>query len=69
VHPTQPAKDRTLLVRPSADGSFSVPLAEMEQALAPGGRGWQPQLAPARAWVWPQQRSIEMNAEAYAPAE
>jgi hypothetical protein len=20
-------------------------------------------------WVWPQQRSIEMNAEAYAPAE
>ena len=70
VHPTQPAKDRTLLVRPSADGSFSAPLAEMEQArwrlvAEDGSHSWRLH----GSWVWPQQRSIEMNAEAYAPAE
>lgn len=70
VHPTQPAKDRTLLVRPAADGSFTLPMEEMEQArwrlvAEDGSHAWRLH----GSWAWPQQRSIEMNAEAYAPAE
>lgn len=70
VHPTQPSKDRTLMVRPAADGTFSVPLVELEQArwrlvAEDGSHAWRLH----GNWVWPQQRSIEMNAEAYAPAE
>lgn len=70
VHPTQPSKDRTLQVQPAADGSFSVPLVEMEQArwrlvAEDGSHVWRLH----GTWAWPQQRSMEMNAEAYAPAE
>jgi len=70
VHPTQPGKDRTLQVQPAADGSFSVPLAEMEQArwrlvAEDGSHVWRLH----GTWAWPQQRRMEMNAEAYAPAE
>ncbi|WP_343653703.1 FixH family protein [Herbaspirillum sp.] len=70
VHPTQPSKDRTLLIRTAADGSFSAPLAELEQArwrlvAEDGSHAWRLH----GNWAWPQQRSLEMNAEAYAPAE
>ncbi|KAF1044037.1 MAG: hypothetical protein GAK35_01917 [Herbaspirillum frisingense] len=70
VHPTQPSKDQALIVRPAADGSFSVPVEHLEQArwrlvAEDASHAWRLH----GGWSWPQQRSMEMNAEAYAPAE
>ncbi|MBP0596526.1 FixH family protein [Herbaspirillum sp. LeCh32-8] len=70
VHPTQPAKDRALVVRSAADGSFSLPLDELEQArwrlvAEDASHAWRLH----GAWLWPQQRAVDMSAEAYAPAE
>ncbi|MBO9538382.1 FixH family protein [Herbaspirillum sp.] len=70
AHPTQPARDRALLARPAADGSFAVPLDELEQArwrlvAEDGSHAWRLH----GNWAWPQQRELEMSAQAYAPAE
>ncbi|NUU00976.1 FixH family protein [Herbaspirillum robiniae] len=70
VHPTQPAKDRALIAQAAADGSFAVPVDELEQArwrlvAEDGSRAWRLH----GSWSWPQQRQVEMSAEAYAPAE
>lgn len=70
VHPTQPARDRVLIARPAADGSFAVPLEELEQArwrlvVEDGSRAWRLH----GNWPWPQQREVEMSAQSYAPAE
>jgi hypothetical protein len=70
VHPTQPGKDRTLIVKRAADGSFTVPLEELEQArwrlvAEDGSHAWRLHAS----WQWPQQREVEMSAEAYAPAQ
>lgn len=70
VHPTQPAKDRTLVIKRAADGSFTVPLEELEQArwrlvAEDASHAWRLHAS----WQWPQQREVDMSAEAYAPAE
>lgn len=70
VHPTQPGKDRALVVQRAADGSFAAPLAELEQArwrlvAEDSSHAWRLH----GGWAWPQQRAVDMSAEAYAPAE
>ncbi|EJN07956.1 FixH family protein [Herbaspirillum sp. YR522] len=70
VHPTQPPRDRALVIQTAADGSFSLPMGELEQArwrmvVEDGSRRWRLH----GSWNWPQQRQAVLSAENYAPAE
>jgi hypothetical protein len=61
AHPTLPQRDLSLLVKPDADGAFSVPLPVLEkthwQVVAEGGlRDWR----LARSWDWPRQAALEI---------
>lgn len=63
VHSTQPEKDRRLIVRPGADGSFAVDLGMLEQAR------WQVIVENEKAdwrlygeWEWPKQREVTFKA-------
>jgi hypothetical protein len=65
AHPTLPQRDLTLLVRPDADGAFSVPLPVLEQThwqvVVEGSRGdWR----LARRWNWPRQPELALVADA-----
>jgi hypothetical protein len=67
AHPTQPAKDLKLLVRPDAMGRFVAPLATLEathwQVVVEGPRReWR----LARSWSWPLQQTLEIRADAPA---
>jgi hypothetical protein len=64
AHPTLPERDMKLLVKPDADGSFSVPLPVLEQThwrvVVEGSAGdWR----LAKSWSWPQQAEIEIVAD------
>jgi hypothetical protein len=68
AHPTLPQRDLTLLVRPDANGAFSVPLPALEQThwqvIVEGGRrDWR----LARSWDWPRQRELEIVADTPSP--
>jgi hypothetical protein len=65
AHPTLPQRDLVLLVRPDADGAFSVPLPVLEhthwQVVVEGGRrDWR----LARSWNWPRQAELALAADA-----
>lgn len=67
AHPTQPDKDRKLLVQPDAAGRFSAPMPMLEhthwQVVVEGARReWR----LARSWSWPQQKTLEIRADAPA---
>jgi hypothetical protein len=64
AHPTLPERDLSLLVRPDADGAFSVPLPVLEhthwQVVAEGNqRDWR----LARSWDWPRQQELAIVAD------
>jgi hypothetical protein len=64
AHPTQPDKDRTLLVVPDAQGRFAAALPGLEhthwQVVAEGARrDWR----LARSWDWPRQAGLEIEAD------
>jgi hypothetical protein len=64
AHPTQPHKDRTLLVVPNAEGRFAVALPNLEhthwQVVVEGARrDWR----LARSWDWPRQGELEIEAD------
>jgi hypothetical protein len=64
AHPTLPERDLSLLVRPDADGAFSVPLPVLEhthwQVVAEGNqRDWR----LARSWDWPRQQELTIVAD------
>jgi hypothetical protein len=64
AHPTQPHKDRTLLVVPGVLGRFSVALPGLEhthwQVVAEGAqRDWR----LARSWDWPRQAELVIEAD------
>jgi len=64
AHPTLPQRDLSLLVRPDADGAFSVPLPVLEQThwqLVVEGKRHDWRLA--RSWDWPRQASLELVAD------
>jgi hypothetical protein len=68
AHPTQPDKDRKLLVQPDAAGRFAAALPALEhthwQVVVEGGRReWR----LAHSWNWPQQQ-LEIRADAVAAA-
>jgi len=69
VHPTMPQKDMKRALVPDASGAFSLPLPLLERA------HWQVQLEDAQRqwrlhghWHWPQQKTIEIRADA-SPAQ
>jgi hypothetical protein len=65
AHPTQPAKDLQLLVRPDAAGRFSVALPMLERAhWQMVVEGPQREWRLARSWTWPRQQSLEIRADA-----
>jgi hypothetical protein len=64
AHPTQPQKDRAMLVVPGAGGGFSVALPALEhthwQVVVEGAqRDWR----LARSWDWPRQGELEIEAD------
>jgi hypothetical protein len=64
AHPTQPHKDRTLLVVPGPDGRFKAPLPALEhthwQVVVEGAqRDWR----LARSWDWPRQAELDIEAD------
>jgi hypothetical protein len=64
AHPTQPHKDRALLVVPDAQGRFAVALPGLErthwQVVVEGARrDWR----LARSWDWPRQEKLEIEAD------
>jgi hypothetical protein len=64
AHPTLPQRDLSLLVRPDADGAFSVPLPVLEQThwqvVVEGNlRDWR----LARSWRWPRQQELAIVAD------
>ena len=64
AHPTLPERDLALLVRPDADGAFSIPLPVLEhthwQLLAEGDRrDWR----LAKGWSWPRQGELAIEAD------
>jgi hypothetical protein len=66
AHPTLPQRDLTLLVRPDADGAFSMPLPVLEQThwqvvVEGGRRDWR----LARSWNWPREPELALVAEAH----
>lgn len=65
AHSTQPAKDLQLLVRPDAQGRFSVPMPMLERAywqvvVEGPKREWR----LARSWSWPRQHTLTIKADA-----
>ena len=65
AHPTQPAKDLQLLVRPDAAGRFSVPMPMLERAHWQGVvEGPQREWRLARSWSWPRQHTLTIRADA-----
>lgn len=70
VHPTQPPKDRAVVIPVGADGSFSLAMPEPDQTrwrlvVEDGSRSWRLH----GNWSWPQQQGASLDAGAYAPAE
>jgi hypothetical protein len=64
AHPTLPQRDLTLLLKPDANGEFSVSLPALEQThwqvVAEGSlRDWR----LARSWSWPRQRELAIEAD------
>lgn len=64
AHPTLPERDLALLVKPDADGRFSVPLPVLEHThwrlVAEGNaRDWR----LAKSWSWPRQAQLEIVAD------
>jgi hypothetical protein len=64
AHPTLPQRDLALLVRPDADGAFSVPLPVLEhthwQVVVEGNlRDWR----LAKGWSWPRQQELAVVAD------
>jgi hypothetical protein len=64
AHPTQPHKDRTLMVVPDAEGYFAAALPALEhthwQVVAEGARrDWR----LARSWDWPRHEALEIEAD------
>jgi hypothetical protein len=64
AHPTQPGKDRTLLVVPGADGRFVAALPMLErthwQLVVEGSRrDWR----LARSWDWPAHAGLSVDAD------
>jgi hypothetical protein len=64
AHPTLPERDLSLLVRPDAEGAFSVSLPVLErthwQVVAEGNRrDWR----LARSWDWPRQHELALVAD------
>jgi hypothetical protein len=64
AHPTLPERDMKLLVKPDADGGFSLPLPVLEQThwrvVIEGATGdWR----LAKSWSWPQQAQIDIVAD------
>jgi len=64
AHPTLPQRDLSLLVRPDAEGAFSVSLPVLEQThwqlVVEGNlRDWR----LARSWDWPRQAALELVAD------
>jgi hypothetical protein len=64
AHPTLPERDMKLLVRPDAQGAFSVPLPVLEhthwRVVAEGASGgWR----LAKSWSWPQQAELDIVAD------
>jgi hypothetical protein len=64
AHPTLPQRDLALLVKPHADGSFSVPLPVLEhthwQMVVEGNlRDWR----LARSWDWPRESALAIEAD------
>jgi hypothetical protein len=64
AHPTQPEKDRTLLVVPDAEGRFAIALQGLEHTR------WQIVVEGARrewrlehSWDWPRQAQLEIDAD------
>lgn len=65
IHSTRPEKDFRLQVQPDAEGKFSVPLPMLDMArwqvlVESGQRDWRLK----GVWAWPQQKRIELRAEA-----
>jgi uncharacterized protein len=64
AHPTLPERDLSLLVKPDADGAFSVPLPVLEQThwqvVVEGNlRDWR----LAKGWSWPKQQALAIEAD------
>jgi hypothetical protein len=64
AHPTQPHKDRTLLVVPDAQGHFVAALPDLErthwQVVVEGARrDWR----LAHSWDWPQRAELDIDAD------
>jgi hypothetical protein len=64
AHPTLPQRDLSLLVKPDADGAFSVALPVLEQThwqvVAEGNlRDWR----LAKGWSWPRQAALAIVAD------
>ena len=64
AHPTLPQRDLSLLIKPDAQGVFSIALPVLEQThwqlVAEGNmRDWR----LARSWDWPRQSSLEILAD------
>jgi hypothetical protein len=64
AHPTLPQRDLSLLVRPDADGAFSVSLPVLEQThwqlvVEGSARDWR----LARSWDWPRQVALAIEAD------
>jgi hypothetical protein len=64
AHPTLPERDMTLLVKPDAQGAFSVPLPVLEHThwrvvAESASSGWR----LAKSWSWPQQAALELVAD------
>jgi hypothetical protein len=64
IHPTQPDKDRTLIVTPDNNGRFSAALPIMEKTQ------WQIVVEDGKSqwrldgiWSWPQQSEIRIQAD------
>jgi hypothetical protein len=64
AHPTLPERDLILLVKPDADGRFSLPLPVLEhthwRVVVEGATGdWR----LAKSWRWPQQAELDIVAD------
>ncbi|MCS0587842.1 FixH family protein [Massilia norwichensis] len=64
AHPTLPQRDLSLLIKPDAQGAFSIALPVLEQThwqlVAEGNmRDWR----LARSWDWPRQSTLEILAD------
>jgi hypothetical protein len=64
AHPTQPHKDRSMLVVPDADGRFVVALPGLEQThwqvvVEGARRDWR----LARSWDWPRSAELTIDAD------